>query len=66
MPSLGITTAIDYPMTTTSTDVPTVARRPLSLTNPQLFILDTTILVFAWGAAWTLRFDEDIPLELAA
>ena len=27
------------------------------LTNRQLVILDTTLLLFAWGLAWTLRFE---------
>ena len=44
-------------MTTTEQITPTIARRTAWLTNPQLFILDTTILVLAWGLAWTLRFE---------
>jgi FlaA1/EpsC-like NDP-sugar epimerase len=32
-------------------------RHPEWLTNRQLLILDTTLLLVAWGSAWTLRFE---------
>lgn len=33
------------------------ARRHQWLTNKQLLFLDITLLLFAWGMAWTLRFE---------
>ncbi len=31
--------------------------RPFWLSNRQLLIVDSTVLVFCWGLAWTLRFE---------
>ncbi len=38
-------------------DNPPTVRRLEWLTNWQLVILDTTLLLFAWGLAWTVRFE---------
>ena len=40
-----------------SSDELPVARRTAFLSPRQLLILDTTALLFAWGLAWTLRFE---------